>query len=43
MNVDTLINIVLIACVWITPLLLIGLLVIKGSRRARAMDTDATP
>ncbi len=42
MHVDTLINIVLIACVWITPLLLIGLLVHKGSRRARTVDTDAS-
>ncbi len=40
MPVDTLLLILLIACVWVVPLLLLGLLFVRGSRRARALDTD---
>ena len=42
MHAETLIGILVIACVWVVPIVLIGLLVRKGSRRTRALDTDAT-
>jgi hypothetical protein len=42
MPVDTLLLILLIACVWVVPLGLLGLLFVRGSRRrARALDTDS--